>query len=85
MSIRPRIDAIDASVEDWSWPKKKRPRQHIIADLSINHVERYVLLCGYSVERVEHDYGIDLVIFTYDANDKEDVLAQIQGVIRHDV
>jgi Domain of unknown function (DUF4365) len=48
--------------------KKKRPRQHIIADLSVNHVERYVLLCGYSVERVEHDYGVDLVIFTYDAD-----------------
>jgi hypothetical protein len=48
--------------------KKKRPRQHVIADLSVNHVERYVLLCGFSVERVEHDYGIDLVIFTYDVN-----------------
>jgi Domain of unknown function (DUF4365) len=48
--------------------KKKRPRQHVIADLSINHVERYVLLCGFSVERIEHDYGIDLVIFTYDVN-----------------
>jgi hypothetical protein len=48
--------------------KKKRPRQHIIADLSVNHVERYVLLCGYSAERIEHDYGVDLVIFTYDAN-----------------
>ncbi len=31
--------------------KKKRPREHIIADLSVNHVERYVFLCGYSVER----------------------------------
>jgi Domain of unknown function (DUF4365) len=48
--------------------KKKRPRQHVIADLSVNHVERYVLLCGFSVERIEHDYGIDLVIFTYDVN-----------------
>lgn len=48
--------------------KKKRTRQHIIADLSVNHVERYVLLCGYSAERVEHDYGFDLVISTYDRN-----------------
>lgn len=45
--------------------KKKRPRTHIIADLSINHVERYIFLCGYSVERVEYDYGYDLIIFTY--------------------
>jgi Domain of unknown function (DUF4365) len=48
--------------------KKKRPRQHIIADLSVNHVERSIILCGYSVERVDYDYGIDLVIFTYDLN-----------------
>jgi Domain of unknown function (DUF4365) len=46
-------------------PRKKRPREHIIADLSVNYVERYVLLCGYSVELVEYDYGYDLVIFTY--------------------
>lgn len=45
--------------------KKKRPRTHIIADLSVNHVERYIFLCGYSVERVEYDYGYDLIIFTY--------------------
>ena len=49
-------------------PKKRRTRQHVIAELSANHVERYALLCGYSVERVEHDYGIDLILFTYDDN-----------------
>ncbi|MBU7587354.1 MAG: DUF4365 domain-containing protein [Nostoc sp. TH1S01] len=48
--------------------KKRRPREHIIADLSVNHVERYIFLCGYSVERIEYDYGFDLVMFTYDAN-----------------
>lgn len=48
--------------------KKKRHREHIIADLSVNHVERYVFLCGYSVERVEYDYGFDLILFTYDVN-----------------
>jgi hypothetical protein len=47
--------------------KKKRVRQHIIADLSANHVERYILRCGFSAERVQHDYGIDLVLFTYDS------------------
>ncbi|UBF24533.1 DUF4365 domain-containing protein [Kovacikia minuta CCNUW1] len=52
----------------WGVGKKKRTRQPIIADLSVNHVERYVLSCGYSVERVEYDYGIDLVIFTYSAS-----------------
>lgn len=39
--------------------KKKRPREHIIADLSVNYVKRWVFLCGYSVERIEHDYGFD--------------------------
>jgi hypothetical protein len=45
--------------------RKRRTRSHIIADLSANHVERQALLCGYSVERVVHDYGIDMVLYTY--------------------
>lgn len=49
-------------------PRKKRPREHIIADLSVNFIERYIFLCGYSVERIEYDYGYDLQIFTYDEN-----------------
>jgi hypothetical protein len=32
----------------------------------VNHVERQALLCGYSVERTHHDYGLDLAIDTYD-------------------
>jgi hypothetical protein len=46
-------------------PRKRRTREHIIADLSVNHVERYALKCGYAVERVWHDYGLDLMVFTY--------------------
>jgi hypothetical protein len=46
--------------------RKRRTREHILADLSANHVERHALRCGFSVERVEHDYGIDLILFTYD-------------------
>ncbi len=48
--------------------RKQRTRQHIIADLSANHAERFALLCGYSVERFFSDYGLDLTILTYDAN-----------------
>jgi hypothetical protein len=44
---------------------KRRTRGHVIADLSVNHVERRVLLCGFTVERVRHDYGIDLNLFTF--------------------
>ncbi len=48
-------------------PRKRRTRQHIIADLSINHVERFILRCGYSAERITYDYGTDLSISTYNA------------------
>jgi hypothetical protein len=37
----------------------------VLADLSINHVERQVLLCGFSVDRVQHDYGYDLTVATH--------------------
>jgi hypothetical protein len=40
----------------------------VIADLGVNHVERQSLLCGFTVERVVHDYGIDGLLFTYDRN-----------------
>jgi hypothetical protein len=44
---------------------KTRTREHVVADCAINHVERQVLLCGFSVERVRHDYGYDLIMATY--------------------
>src|SRR5436305_11467540 len=45
--------------------RKRRTREHIIADLSVNHVERLVLRCGWTVERTRYDYGIDLDMHTY--------------------
>ena len=48
--------------------RKKRTRQHVIADLGVNHVERHVLRCGFTTQKIEHDYGIDLFLFTYDSN-----------------
>ncbi len=48
--------------------KKRRTREHVLADLSVNHVERFIFQCGFSCERVEHDYGTDLLMFTFDAN-----------------
>jgi hypothetical protein len=45
--------------------RKRRTREHIIADLSANHVERQALLCGYITERIVHDYGIDLELVTF--------------------
>jgi Domain of unknown function (DUF4365) len=48
--------------------RKRRTREHVIADLSVNHVERLVLRCGWTVERVQHDYGLDLIMRTYSAS-----------------
>jgi hypothetical protein len=45
--------------------RKRRTREHIIADRSIHHVEGHVLDCGWVVERVVHDYGIDLQLVTF--------------------
>lgn len=33
----------------------------------MNFVERQALACGFSIERVTHDYGIDALLFTYSA------------------
>jgi hypothetical protein len=48
--------------------RKRRTREHVIADLSVNHVERLVLRCGWTVERSRHDYGIDLAMETFTAD-----------------
>jgi Domain of unknown function (DUF4365) len=45
---------------------RRRTREHIIADLGVNYVERQILLTGFTVERYRYDYGIDLVMKTYD-------------------
>ncbi|MEN8221517.1 MAG: DUF4365 domain-containing protein [Pseudomonadota bacterium] len=48
--------------------RKKRTREHIIADISVNYVEHFIVTKGFSVERVQGDYGYDLVMFTYDTD-----------------
>ena len=48
--------------------RKRRTRQHIIADLSANHLERYVLRCGFAVDKTQHDYGLDAIMYTYQIN-----------------
>jgi hypothetical protein len=45
--------------------RKRRTREHVIADLCANHVERHALLCTFAVERTYHDYGVDLSLTTY--------------------
>ena len=46
--------------------RKRRTRQHIIEDLGFNHVERQVLLAGYTLNRFnQNDYGYDGLITTF--------------------
>jgi hypothetical protein len=47
-------------------PLKKRSREHIIASLSANTIERYFLKKGHTVMKTEQDYGVDLVVYTHD-------------------
>jgi Domain of unknown function (DUF4365) len=48
--------------------RKRRTRSHVIADLSVNHVERQALLAGFAVQRIVRDYGIDLFVATFSAS-----------------
>ena len=47
---------------------KQRTREHIIADLSVNHAEKAFLLAGYTSDRVFSDYGYDMIIRTFDGD-----------------
>lgn len=48
-------------------PRKQRTRAHVIADQSVNYVERFIIDEGHTAQRVDSDYGYDLILFTYDA------------------
>ena len=50
------------------FPRKRRIRAHVIADLSVNHLERFIYAAGYTAERFRHDYGYDLMMATFDAS-----------------
>ena len=47
--------------------RKRRTREHVIGDLCVNHIERQALLCGFTIERYVHDYGLDVALVTYTA------------------
>jgi Domain of unknown function (DUF4365) len=65
--------------------RKKRTRAHIIADLSAHHVEGHILRCGFTAERVVHDYGVDLYMTTYTSKgevENDFVLFQLKATDR---
>jgi hypothetical protein len=47
-------------------PRKRRTRQHVIADQSVNHAERCIIDEGHTAQRLEKDYGYDLFLLTHD-------------------
>jgi hypothetical protein len=47
-------------------PRKRRTREHILEDLSIHHVEGFIIREGHTVERIKGDYGYDLFMTTFD-------------------
>jgi Domain of unknown function (DUF4365) len=46
--------------------RKRRTRRHVIADQSVNFVERFIIDEGHTTQRLEKDYGYDLMLFTFD-------------------
>lgn len=49
-----------------SHPHKRRTREHVIADQSLNFVERIIVDSGHAATRIDKDYGLDLVLATFD-------------------
>lgn len=48
--------------------RKRRTRQHVIADLSVHHVEGFILENGHTCQRLGSDYGYDLIMWTFDGH-----------------
>ncbi len=46
--------------------RTRRTREHIIADLSVNFVEHFILESGHVADRDRTDYGYDLAMTTFD-------------------
>ena len=65
--------------------RKRRTREHIIADLGVNHVEKCILECGWTVQRFSPDYGLDLLMTTFNRRgeiENGDVRLQIKAQTR---
>jgi hypothetical protein len=60
--------------------RKRRTRQHIIEDLGFNHIERHILIAGYTMYCYDsNDYGYDGLIQFFDENSEiENVIVQFQ-------
>ena len=62
----PRITEEGGVARSIPTPRKQRTRQHVMADQSVNYVERFIIDEGHTAQRLTQDYGYDLILFTYD-------------------
>ena len=63
--------------------RKRRTREHVLADLSVNYVEKCVLQCGWTVQRFSPDYGLDLLVTTFNRHgeiENGDIRLQIKAM-----
>ena len=59
--------------------RKRRTREHVLADLSVHRVEGLVLKCGWTVQRTVADYGYDLWLEMYsETGEVEDDYVRLQ-------
>jgi hypothetical protein len=47
-------------------PRKRLTRENVIADQSMNFVERFIYAAGFTAQRLASDYGYDLMMTTFD-------------------
>ncbi len=68
-----------ANMKELKHKRKHRTREHIIADLSVNHLEYFVLKNGFTLEKFNADYGYDAELYTYNKSGEfENGLVYIQ-------
>ena len=48
--------------------RKKRTREHVIADQSLAHIQQFIANAGFTSEAVNEDYGYDMTVNTFDGN-----------------
>lgn len=56
----------------WPGRRKRRPREHVIAEMGLNFLERQVLRRGHQLRRVpEPEYGTDAVMLHFSPDSQE--------------
>ena len=56
----------------WRGKRKRRPREHVIAEMGVNFLERQVLRRGHQLRRVpEPEYGTDAVMLHFSPETRE--------------